>query len=347
MEEYVKTMRQIGNVCKAERYATALRSFILYLHTTERMPGEFDSTALQGYENHLHNRGLCPNTCSFYLRNLRAMYREAVKRKVCKETHPFEQVYTGIDTTTKRAVSETVIKKILAIDLSKKHAQSFARDMFLFSFYTRGMSFVDMAYLRKSDLRQDLLTYRRKKTKRLLSIRWEPPMQEIVSRYNDDTSPYMLPIIKDPHGDTRKQYKTMEHAVNRSLKKLGKTLKLDIPLTTYVARHSWASIACSKDVSVETISKALGHESERTTRIYLADLGHNAIDHANRLVLSEFMSTTTHSPMQIPVSPSPERAKEIPVKTSESGRIRRIITAPTRFFAKFYSRFCTHLGIFV
>ena len=147
------------------------------------------------------------------------------------------------------------------------------------------MSFVDMAYLKKKDLQNGVLSYRRQKTGQQLFIKWEKPMQDIVSKYDTDGTPYLLPVIRDMETDTRRQYKNAAHLVNDKLKKLGERLGLGIPLTTYVARHAWASIAKSKNIPLSTISEAMGHDSENTTRIYLASLDTSVVDKANSLIL--------------------------------------------------------------
>ena len=171
------------------------------------------------------------------------LYNRAVEKGLVTQRFPFKHVYTGVERTTKRAVPLRVIKQLRTLDLSLHPAKRFARDMLLFSFYTRGMSMVDMAFLRKKDLANGILTYRRKKTGQQLFVKWEPCMQEIVSRYNVSESPYLLPIIVRPGMDERKQYINASHRINRYLKAIGKELGLSVPLTHYVARHSWASAA--------------------------------------------------------------------------------------------------------
>ena len=171
------------------------------------------------------------------------------------------------------------------MDLSYRSSLDFARDMFLFSFYTRGMSLVDMAYLRKKDLTNGILSYRRRKTGQQLFIKWEKPMQEIADKYDTKNSLYLLPIIKHSSIEERTQYIYAGHNINRNLKIIGRELGLSIPLTMYVARHAWASIAKSKNVPLSVISEGMGHDSEATTRIYLASLDNMAIDKANSLIL--------------------------------------------------------------
>ena len=162
----------------------------------------------------------------------------------------------------------------------------FARDMFLFSFYTRGMSFIDMAYLKKKDLSNGILSYRRRKTGQQLFIRWEKYMQMIVDKYENPLSEYLLPIIKPKNGNERTQYQNAMYLINRKLKEIGKIVGVQIPLTMYVARHSWASVAKNKNVPISVISEGMGHDSEMTTQIYLASLDNTIVDKANSMILS-------------------------------------------------------------
>ena len=284
-EEVVAATRAVGKYRTAETYTSALRSFRRFFNGQDVLLEQIDSDMMVAYEAYLRRSGVSANTSSFYMRNLRALYNRAIEKNLIPPYNPFKHVYTGVDKTTKRAVSLGVIRQIKRMDLSSNASLDFARDMFLFSFYTRGMSFVDMAYLRKSDLRHGVLVYRRRKTGQQLLIKWEPCMQEIVNKYDVETSPYLLPIITQSDSGDRYQYLLASHRVNRYLKCIGKRLKIPIPLTMYVARHAWASIAKSKNVPLSVISEGMGHDSEATTRIYLASLDNMAIDRANSLIL--------------------------------------------------------------
>ncbi len=285
--ELIEQLRQVGRERTAESYTSAVNSF-------ERFRGmsgdvsleEMESELMVGYETYLKASGVCPNSSSFYMRNLRAIYNRAVEKELTPPRNPFRHVYTGIDKTVKRAVPLRTIRKIRDMDLARSPEMDYARDLFMFSFYTRGMSFIDMAYLKKNDLRNGILAYRRQKTNQQLFVRWEKPMQEIVDKYDTAGSPYLLPIIRDGGKDARRQYKNASHLINRRLKAIRERLELPVVLTTYVARHSWASVAKSKNVSISVISEAMGHDSEHTTRIYLASLDTASVDRANRLVIS-------------------------------------------------------------
>lgn len=283
--ELVRQLKQIGKTRTAERYTTVMNSFGRFAEENDVLLDEVDSDLMVKYETFLKARGICPNSSSYYMRGLRAIYNRAVEKKLTVQRNPFKHVYTGIDKTVKRAVPLKIIRQIRDLDLALSPATDFARDIFMFSFYTRGMSFIDMAFLKKKDLQNGILSYRRHKTNQQLFIKWEKPMQELIDKYDTTGTPYLLPIIRDMNADERRQYKNAVHLVNNKLKKLGGQLGLPIPLTSYVARHAWASIAKSKNIPVSTISEAMGHDSENTTRIYLASLDTSVVDKANSLIL--------------------------------------------------------------
>ena len=281
----VGQLRQIGKIRTGERYTTVLNSFGRFRRNTEVSWDEMDSDLMIEYETYLKSRGVCPNTSSYYMRGLRAIYNRAVEKKMTVQRDPFKYVYTGIGKTVKRAVPLKVIRQIRDLDLALFSAMDFARDIFMFSFYTRGMSFIDMAYLKKKDLQNGILSYRRQKTGQQLFVKWEKPMQELIDKYDTFDTPYLLSVIRNNGVDEWHQYQNAAHRINRNLKQIGKQIGLDIPLTTYVARHAWASIAQSKNIALSVISEALGHDSEQTTQIYLSSLDTSVVDKANNLIL--------------------------------------------------------------
>ena len=282
----IENLKKIGKKSKVKSYTTTLKSFSRFRNDKELLPEEVNSDIIEAYETYLESVKVCPNTISFYMRNLRAIYNRAVAKELTVQRFPFKQVYTGIDKTVKRAVSIEVIRQIRDLDLTLHPSMEYARDMFLFSFYTRGMSFVDMAFLLKKDLQNGVLTYRRHKTNQLLFIKWEKQMQEIIDKYDTSNTNYLLPIIRNKDQNDRKQYENECHRINRNLKKIGKLINLSIPLTTYVARHGWASIAQKEEIPIATISKAMGDDSEKTTRIYLDSLDTSIVDKANSTILN-------------------------------------------------------------
>jgi integrase len=288
MQNVIDLLRKTGKVRTVETYTCALNRFMLFRKGEDVSLNEIDSELMQVYQAWLLRKGLCMNTVSFYMRILRAVYNRAVDKKLVLQRYPFKHVYTGIEKTVKRAVPLNVIKQLKQLNLAAFPLLDYARCMFLFSFYTRGMSFIDMAYLKKKDLNGDMLSYRRRKTGQLLVVKWERCMQLVVDQYPPDPdSLYLLPVIKRGKSNERTQYKNAIMSINKSLGRLSGLLGLSISLTTYVARHSWASIAKSKNIPLSVISEGMGHDSEATTYIYLASLDTSVVDNANRLILEE------------------------------------------------------------
>ncbi|MBQ5857062.1 MAG: site-specific integrase [Bacteroidales bacterium] len=286
MDNIIFDLKKSGKNRTSETYQSTSNSFKRFRNDKDLTFAELNAQMIMSYESYLKDNGICLNSSSFYMRTFRAIYNKAVNYNLTKQQFPFKKVYTGIDKTIKRSVSLNTIRVIKSIDLSSDSSLDFARNMFLFSFYTRGMSFVDMAYLQKKDLKQGILSYHRRKTKQQLFIRWEKCMQDIVDKYDTSNSQYLLPII-DSHCnvDERKQYLRASQKVNYHLKKLGENISLQNSLTMYVARHSWASIAKGKNIPISVISDSLGHNSELTTQIYLSTIDNNVIDNTNSMII--------------------------------------------------------------
>lgn len=284
MHGVIAQLKQLGKIRTSETYTATLKSFMAFRESQDVPLDGISSDMMLLYEAHLKTRDVSMNTISFYMRNLRAVYNRAVEKGLTPQNKPFRHVYTGVDKTIKRAIPIKEIKALKELDLSLKPSLDFARDMFMFSFYTRGMSFIDMAYLKKSDLQNGILTYRRRKTGQQLTIKWEKCMEDIVSKYPKNQTDYLLPIIKETLNE-RRQYDNALHLVNYHLKGLSSMLKLQRPLTMYVARHSWASAAKAKNVPLSVISEGMGHDSEATTQIYLASLETSVVDKANKMIL--------------------------------------------------------------
>ncbi|MDE7146025.1 MAG: site-specific integrase, partial [Duncaniella sp.] len=207
MDSIICRFKSKGKQRTAETYRAACQSFRKFMCCSDLLRHNASSSGddimldaltseiVEAYEAYLRDRGVVPNTVSFYMRILRAAYNRAVEAGMVKQSYPFRHVYTGVDKTVKRALPLPLIRKIRTLDLSSDPALDYARDMFLLSFYLRGMSFVDMAFLRKSDLKSGCVTYRRRKTGQLLSVRWTHEMCSIVGKYQPNGTAYLLPIL--------------------------------------------------------------------------------------------------------------------------------------------------------
>lgn len=277
----IDELKKIGKKATVRRFESTIKSLLRYTDNNEVAWAELTPNFVLGFEEFLMKRGLCRNTTSFYMRNLRAIVNRAVEQDLEVPRNPFKHVYTGVDKTVKRAVSLDEICLIRDIDLNGHPSLDFARKVFMFAFYTRGMSFVDIAFLKKSDLRNGIITYSRRKTRQQLIVRIEPETRKIIESFGKSDTAFLLPILTDEANDLDQQYENAYFRINRNIKKVGTMLGLKTKLTLYVARHAWASIAHSNHVPLSTISKAMGHDSEKTTIIYLQSLDTSSVDKAN------------------------------------------------------------------
>ena len=285
IREQIRHKKRLGKVRSAETYRSMLNSLMYFRKGREMTFGMMDGGLMELYEAWMLQNGLTRNTTSFYMRILRTNYKLAVEKGLTADRHPFRHVYCGMDKTVKRSIPFSDIKKINDLDLSRKPSLDFARNMFMFSFCTRGMSFVDMAYLKKTDLDGGCLTYRRKKTGQLLTVEWTWQMQAIIDKYKPNATRYLLPIITREDGSERRQYQNMMRKTNRLLKDIARLAGLPLPLSMYYTRHSWATIARGRAVPLAVISEALGHDSETTTQIYLDSIKSSEVDKANSMIL--------------------------------------------------------------
>lgn len=288
LEEQVQRQERMQKHGTANTYISTYRRFKEYRQNKDLFFDELTPDMIEEYEAWLANRNQKPNTIRFYLRTLNTLFCKAANNGMLSEERKlFSHVRLSYATTTKRALFEADILALQNLKLEADTTLAFARDMFMFSFYMRGMPFVDIAYLKKSNLKNGILAYRRKKTNQPLLVEWEQVHQEIVERYAHQTegSPYMFPIIKQTDGTEYKQYKRVQEKVNRTLKKLGIMIGLKTPLTAYVARHSWASITRDMNIPIPVISEGMGHQSYKTTQVYLNSIDVSKISEANRTII--------------------------------------------------------------
>ena len=223
MERQIEQLLAHGRLGTARNYRRTRQSFSQFLHGEDLSFAGCTAELVADYEQWLKRRGVTRNTVSFYMRILRSVYNKAVGEGIASQRAPFEKVYTGVDKTRKRAVDMATIESLRKLDLRGSRSLAYARDLFVFSFYMRGMAFVDMAYLRKSDVRDQTAQYIRRKTGQSLCIRLEPCITEIIRRYARKTknSPYVFPIIAaTDENEAYAQYQNALSYYNKLLKKL-------------------------------------------------------------------------------------------------------------------------------
>lgn len=289
---YAFTEKEIGKMTSLEQtgnaaiYQSTLNAYKTFRKNKDIAFKHIDAQELNKFKEYLIAKKNMPNTISLYLRTLRAIYNRAIKEKAVSENlYPFKDFVIKSHETEKRAIEKESIDKITSLNLDKRPDLFLPRDLFLFSFYMRGMSFVDLSNLKVSNIHGDRLTYERQKTKQKFSIRITGRAREIILKYNDlkVKKSYIFPILVRK-GQEYLDYRNAMRLMNKKLKDLADLAELDEPLTTYTARHSWATIAKRKGVSTAVISEGLGHDSEETTQIYLDSFENDVLDDANEII---------------------------------------------------------------
>ncbi|MGM9776277.1 MAG: phage integrase SAM-like domain-containing protein [Candidatus Coprenecus sp.] len=283
MKNQIRLMRNANRLGTAQNYEKTMKNFAEFLGGVNLTFPAMTEQLIADYNAFLVQRGMVRNSISFYMRIMRAVYNKAVRQKLVEQSHPFTEVYTGIDRTRKRAVSESVISQLYKLKLAEGTPLALARDIFIFSYCTRGMAFVDIAYLKKENIQNGVICYARRKTGQSLSVRIEPSIQRIIDRYSSALSPYVFPILTSTY--TKEAYEEYQVAINnhnRQLRRLSKMLPAGCKLTSYTSRHSWATAARNHNVPISVISQGMGHTSEQTTQIYLTMLENSVIDDANQ-----------------------------------------------------------------
>lgn len=281
-------LKKCGKFSTADNYKALSNRICEFAGNNYTTIYDIDSDFVEAFEAFLLGKGVKRNTSSFYIRNLRAVWNKAIDNGILPPTYinPFKHVYKGVDVTKKRAISAEDIKKIKSIKLGSEKELEFARDLFMFSFYTRGMSFVDIVALKKENIQNGVISYQRRKTGKMISIKVEKEIKRILDKYLSPMRDYVFPIATCRQDEYVKE-KTALCYVNKSLKKIAMYCDIDSTLTMYVARHSWASIAQNvAGVPLSVISKGLGHSSEKVTQVYLASFGNKDIDKANANIMS-------------------------------------------------------------
>lgn len=297
----IRKLEEEGRYGTAHVYGSALRAFQKYWE--ERRPGKamlmkaaFTFPALREFEQHLRERMLRSNTVSTYMRMLRALYNRALRAGLVKYIPGlFSDVYTGTCADAKRALVPVQMGKVLAAPEQKVEELEMARLWFALLFLLRGMPFADLARLRKCDLQNGEITYRRQKTGRMIRVKVTPEAEALIKRCADrhKGSPYLLDILWDEGRNFRmggieeyKRYQAVLRSFNLRLKLLGCILGISSKLSSYTARHTWATTAFHTNCSVGIISNALGHSSVKVTETYLKPFEEEKLDKVNRKIIA-------------------------------------------------------------
>ena len=293
MKQVAVGLQMEGNFGTAHVYRSSLNAIIAYHGKGDFTFDEVTPEWLKAFEIYLRGRGCSWNTVSTYLRTFRAVYNRAVDNRMASYVpNLFRSVYTGTRADHKRALCDEDMKKVFAGVSSSSAAPVSVRrsqELFILMFLLRGLPFVDLAYLRKSDLRDNVITYRRRKTGRPLSVTLTPEAMAILKKYmsRDDTSPYLFPLLKSGEGtkEAYREYQLALRSFNQQLMLLGEWLGLNDRLSSYTARHTWATTAYYCEIHPGVISEAMGHSSITVTETYLKPFRNKKIDEANKKVV--------------------------------------------------------------
>ena len=298
-EKLAKEMEQGGYIRTAKAYRTAATRLIEFSGDKNLSYERITPALLGDFQAELKAGGRTMNTISCYMRTLRAIYNKAINegRIARRSDNLFGNVYTGVSTTRKRALTHDELAMLVAFDPTEEAPSRSKRQdlpehlqpglaMFLFCYHARGMCFIDMAYLKKTDLRGDTIRYKRHKTGQQIELQVLPAMRRIIDWFSMQTagSPYLFPVITDPDGDTNLQYESGLRLQNQRLKKIAEHCGIAKKFSTHSARHSWATVAKNAGLPLAVISEGLGHTNQRTTEIYMASLERSVLNHASKLV---------------------------------------------------------------
>lgn len=291
-DNHINKLGKAKRVGYADIFRNTKNDVAQFLKGKEITFDQIDENWLCAFESFLRERDLLDTSLSVKFRTLRTLYKDAIKNGLAsKEDNPFNayKISERFNTSTrKRAIKREDIKAIEALE-KKPYSTIFeAQQYFLFSYYAQGINFADMANLKWQDIEAGRATYRRKKTGELISFKVSDPLNKILDYWKPFTanSPdnYIFPILKkEKHKTAQQQFdrtKKVLRRVNRDLKTIGKEIGLDTPLTTYVARHSFATVLKTAGVSIALISETLGHQTEAITKTYLKSFEDSAIDQA-------------------------------------------------------------------
>lgn len=292
-KEQIDHLGKRKSQCTANNYRNVYRSVYNFVGKKADQFKVKDVTDLwlNAYIMHIQETGhLSPGSVDNYCRVLRAVYNRAVKTYSIPigATHPFTDIRIPVPATLKRSLTKDGILSMIDLNLSGEKELCKARDLFLFLFYARGMCFIDVFNLCYDTVSGGYISYRRSKTSAPLQVKIVEEMLVIMNRYREADNPYVFPFLR------RNQYngkdiseKSSLRRINRQLAKIGK--RIGLILTTYVARHSWASLVEECGMSIAIISQGMGHGSERATKTYMKGMPSRVIDNANEDMLNKLI----------------------------------------------------------
>ncbi|MRX46631.1 site-specific integrase [Pedobacter puniceum] len=281
----IETLIRSNKTGNSQVYNVAKNRLMSYAGKDTLLFKEIDYQFLEGFKDKLASENIKPNTISNYLRTIRAIFNKAIKAKVVdRSLYPFYDIQIKGEKTQKRSITKEDILKLNKEKVKVGSQEWHAKNYFFLSFALIGASFTDIAYLTKDNIQKDRIVFRRRKTKKLYDIKLTPLAKSILKLYTPDK--YLLPIFPSNMIEDGIESKNITRQAikqtNKYLDRIAKRCKIELNITTYVARHSWATISKRMGYSNELIAEALGHEyGNKITNIYLDSFDQHLIDDLN------------------------------------------------------------------
>lgn len=290
-EELIAQMIHNNKTGNALVYQTAVNQFMAIINNDQLLFSEIDYALLEKFSNHLVKKGLKINSISNYIRTIRAIYNKAIKMKLVDRTlYPFYDFSIKSEKTAKRAILKDDILKLKQTPIEKHSTACRSLNYFLLSFYLRGISFTDLAYLNRNNIIDGRIEYKRRKTHKNYGVKLFPEAEILFQQFEVVGSKYLLPILpNDAVEDSLKTKKVIRQFIkttNKYLKRLSEQVGLSSPVTTYTSRHSFGTIAKRLGYSNELIAESLGHEyGNKITNIYLDNFDTEVLDAMHQHVI--------------------------------------------------------------
>lgn len=288
--QYIQELESANRLRYADMYKCTMHSLIKFNKHLDIPFSDMDTIWLKRYEVWLQSQGLAINTLGTRFRHLRVIYNFAIEEKIVKsEYYPFNsfKVSKLSQTTAKRSIQKDEILSVLNYQ-GQTPLECLAIDLFTFSYLAAGINFGDIARLTKDNILENRLIYIRKKTQKLIKVSLQEQAIKLIQKYSMPDNPYLCPILSSFHKTEQQKVNRIHKIiakVNKSLKEIGERLNIPIDLTTYVARHSFATVLKRSGVNTSLICEALGHSSERVTQIYLDSFGNDQMEDAMKNLL--------------------------------------------------------------
>lgn len=288
--QYIQELESANRLRYADMYKCTMHSLIKFNKHLDIPFSDMDTIWLKRYEVWLQSQGLAINTLGTRFRHLRVIYNFAIEEKIVKsEYYPFNsfKVSKLSQTTAKRSIQKDEILSVLNYQ-GQTPLECLAIDLFTFSYLAAGINFGDIARLTKDNILENRLIYIRKKTQKQIKVLLQEQAIKLIQKYSMPDNPYLFPILSSFHKTEQQKVNRIHKIiakVNKSLKEIGERLNIPIDLTTYVARHSFATVLKRSGVNTSLICEALGHSSERVTQIYLDNFGNDQMEDAMKNLL--------------------------------------------------------------